>query len=72
MAKVAGSSGPQRDVGASFGTAATEYAADRAVGTPAEGGPDGVAGRSQLNLAFRRFLHHRMALIGLAIFVLLV
>jgi peptide/nickel transport system permease protein len=72
MAKVEGSSEPQRDVGASFGTAATEYAADRAVGAPSEGGPDGVAGRSQLYLAFRRFLHHRMALLGLAIFVLLV
>ncbi|HKN63660.1 MAG TPA: ABC transporter permease [Gaiellaceae bacterium] len=64
---------PQRDVGASFGTAATEYAADRAVGVPpgSEGEAD-VAGRSQLQLAFRRFIHHRMALAGLGIFVLLV
>jgi peptide/nickel transport system permease protein len=72
MANVAGSRQPQRDIGASFGTAATEYAGGRAVGTPSEGRPEGVAGRSQLDLAFRRFLHHRMALLGLTIFLLLV
>ncbi|HKD95686.1 MAG TPA: ABC transporter permease [Gaiellaceae bacterium] len=63
---------PQRDVGATYGTAATEYAADRAVGTSVEGAPEDTAGRSQLNLAFHRFIHHRMALAGLTIFVLLV
>jgi ABC-type dipeptide/oligopeptide/nickel transport system permease subunit len=73
MADVAGSPEPQRDVGATFGTAATEYAADRAVGAQAEGGIEGDAGgRSQLQLAFRRFIHHRMALLGFGIFVLLV
>ncbi len=65
---------PKRDVGASYGTAATEYAADRAVGAPREGGPEQreFGGRSQLQLAFRRFVRHRMALIGLTIFLLLV
>jgi peptide/nickel transport system permease protein len=64
---------PQRDVGATFGTAATEYAADRAVGTQVGGAlePD-TGGRSQLRLAFRRFIHHRMALFGLGTFVVLV
>jgi glutathione transport system permease protein len=64
---------PRRDVGATYGTAATEYAADRAIGEPVAGGPEqDTAGRSQLNLAFHRFIHHRMALAGLTIFVLLV
>ena len=73
MADVAGSPEPQRDVGATYGTAATEYAADRAVGAPREGGVESeTGGRSQFQLAFRRFLHHRMALIGLGIFLLLV
>jgi len=64
---------PARDVGAGFGTAATDAAADRAQGVPR--GPAverDVQGRSQLQLAFRRFVHHRMALVGLTIFVLLV
>jgi len=73
MANVESPHEPQRDVGATFGTAATEYAADRAVGAQREGGPeDETGGRSQLQLATRRFLHHRMALIGLGIFLLLV
>jgi peptide/nickel transport system permease protein len=73
MADVAGSPEPQRDVGATFGTAATEYAADRAVGAQREGGMEAdTRGRSQFQLAFRRFLHHRMALVGLGIFLLLV
>jgi glutathione transport system permease protein len=63
---------PHRDVGATYGTAATEYAADRAVGPSGEGGFEESGGRSQFNLAFHRFIHHRMALTGLAIFVLLV
>jgi peptide/nickel transport system permease protein len=64
---------PPRDVGVEFGTAAIDAAADRAVGAPVQ--PPGereVAGRSQLQLAFRRFIHHRMALVGLGMFVLLV
>ena len=73
MADVAESREPQRDVGATFGTAATEYAADRAVGAQAEPGLEGeTGGRSQLHLALRRFIHHRMALVGLGIFLLLV
>ena len=73
MADVSGSHEPQRDVGATFGTAATEYAADRATGVHGAGGIAGeTGGRSQLHLAFRRFIRHRMALAGLTIFLLLV
>jgi len=73
MADITDRREPTRDVGAGFGTAATDSAADRAVGIPS--GPPvahDVAGRSQLRLAFRRFIRHRMALFGLTIFVLLV
>jgi peptide/nickel transport system permease protein len=61
---------PERDVGATYGVAATDSAADRAIGvTP---GPEQEIGaRSQFQLAFRRFVRHRLALIGLAIFVVL-
>jgi len=63
---------PQRDVGATYGVAATDAAAERAVGAPES--PENereVGARSQLQLAARRFIRHRMALIGLAIFLLL-
>jgi len=73
MADITDRREPTRDVGAGFGTAATDSAADRAVGIPS--GPPvahDVAGRSQLRLAFRHFIRHRMALFGLTIFVLLV
>jgi peptide/nickel transport system permease protein len=61
---------PQRDVGATYGTAATDSAADRAVGAPA-GAEQEISARSQYQLAFRRFVRHRLALIGLGIFVVL-
>jgi ABC-type dipeptide/oligopeptide/nickel transport system permease subunit len=70
MADVAQSREPQRDVGATFGTAATEEAADRAVGAPPETEVD-FGGRSQLGLALHRFVRHRMALVGLGTFVVL-
>ncbi|HEU5214843.1 MAG TPA: ABC transporter permease [Gaiellaceae bacterium] len=73
MGDAAGSREPHRDVGATYGTAATEYAADRAVQAPAQPGIEGeTGGRSQFQLALRRFIHHRMALVGLTIFVSLV
>src|ERR1051326_8545261 len=63
---------PQRDVGVELGTAAIDSAADRAVGAAAEPPREReVAGRSQLQLAFRRFIHHRMALVGLGLSVVL-
>lgn len=61
---------PQRDVGATYGVAATDSAADRAVGAPLDAERE-VGARSQFQLAFRRFVRHRMALAGLAIFVIL-
>ncbi|MBV8481154.1 MAG: ABC transporter permease [Actinobacteria bacterium] len=72
MGNVAGRK-PQRDVGVQFGTAGIDEAADRATAPPGSLPPeDEVAGRSQLHLAFRRFVRHRMALIGLAVFLILV
>jgi glutathione transport system permease protein len=73
MADVAGQQRePQRDVGATYGTAATDAAAESAVGAPPQVGDEREVGaRSQLQLAARRFVRHRMALIGLGIFVLL-
>jgi peptide/nickel transport system permease protein len=61
---------PERDVGAVYGIAATDSAADRAVGASPEVEHE-VDTRSQYQLAFRRFMRHRMALIGLTIFVIL-
>lgn len=64
--------GPQRDVGATYGVAATDAAADRAVGAPFSPEDEHEVGaRSQFQLAARRFIRHRMALIGLGIFILL-
>jgi len=64
---------PERDVGVELGTAGIDSAADRAVGPPTSPAEEReVAGRSQLRLAFRRFIHHRMALVGLGTFLLLV
>ena len=75
MADVAGQRQPQRDVGAGYGTAAIDSAADRAVGAgrvETSVAEREVGARSQLQLAARRFIHHRMALVGLTIFVVLV
>jgi peptide/nickel transport system permease protein len=75
MADLAPEREPRRDVGARYGTAATESAAERAVGArPVEPSvaEREVGARSQLSLAARRFVHHRMALLGLAIFLVLV
>ncbi|MGH2971661.1 MAG: ABC transporter permease [Gaiellaceae bacterium] len=73
MADVTGQREPERDVGAEWGPAATDAAADRAVGGPSRPAVEReIEGRSQLRLAFRRFVHHRMALVGLTTFVVLV
>jgi glutathione transport system permease protein len=72
MADVAGSREPERDVGATYGVAATDSAADRAVGAPISlDGEREIGARSQFHLAARRFIRHRMALIGLGIFFVL-
>jgi peptide/nickel transport system permease protein len=72
MANVTGEREPQRDVGATYGVAATDAAADRAVGVPsALDGEQEIGARSQFQLAARRFVRHRMALFGFGIFLIL-
>ncbi len=72
MGNVAGRE-PQRDVSVQMGPSAIDDAADRATAAPGSLPPEReVAGRSQFRLAFRRFVRHRMALFGLAVFVIIV
>ncbi|HLX21219.1 MAG TPA: ABC transporter permease [Gaiellaceae bacterium] len=64
---------PERDIGVQLGTAGIDEAADRATAPPGSPPPEPeIAGRGQFQLAFGRFVRHRMALIGLGVFVFFV